>query len=217
LLGRTKIQNESDISSITAKVPQCLNGVIIAKSPGYADKKYLISTNTEGSAEIILDKQYNLGLEIYVNGALTNDLSVLSIDENSENLSSSVESVSYPYNKEISLAEGNYNFNLMVYKSGSITIPSTTSRECISVPRSGVLGLFGMEEDQCTDITLPSQTISNLLYAGGNTNYYVTPSELEKARVMKIYASSAKLPSSFDQIPEIYDSLEGKSIDIVFE
>lgn len=219
-LGKTKIQNENttnDYASLKALVPQCLNGYLIAKSPGYADEQYLISTNTETSANIILDKQYKLKLQIYVDGKLTNDLSILTIDENLENISNSVNSISYPYNQEISLAEGNYNFNLMVYKSGSINIPSTTSRQCVSVPREGVLGLFGMEEDKCTDITVPSQTISNLLYAGGNTNYYITPSELERAKIMKVYASSVKLPSSFDQIPEIYDNLEVKNIDIVFE
>jgi hypothetical protein len=217
-LGKTKIQNESnELSSLTAKVPQCLNGVLIAKSQGYADKKYTISTNTETSADIVLDKQYKLGLQIYIDGKLTDDLSILSIGENLENTSNTVDSVYYPNSKEINLAEGNYNFNLMVYKSGSINIPSTTSRQCVTVPRAGVLGLFGMEEDKCTDITIPSQTISNLLYAGGNTNYYAIPSELENAKVMKVYASSVKLPSSFAEIPEIYDALEGKSIEIVFE
>jgi hypothetical protein len=218
ILGKTNISgNSSRIASINAKVPQCINGLLIAKSEGYSDKKYLISTNEENSADIILDKKYKLKLEIYVDGQLTSDLAILGINENVDNATESLDSVSYPYSEEVELSEKYYNFNLMVYKKGGITIPSSTSKQCINVPRAGVLGLFGMEEEKCTDITLPSQTISNIIYAGGTSNYYTTPDELENARVMKVYATSVKLPSSYEEIPESYDLVDGKNIDIGFE
>jgi len=217
-VGKTKINNESGSASLTAAVPQCVNGELLVKSEGYGDKKYTISTNEQSSADIVLDKKYKLKLEIYVDGKLTNDLSIVQVNENYEdNSSNQISSVSYPYSKEIELTEGNYNFNLMVLKSGSITIPSTTTNQCVKVPQEGVLGLLGLEEEKCTDITVPSQTLSSIPSAGGNVNYYVIPAELEKSKIMKIFATSIKTPTSYDQVPEIYDSLETKSLEVAFE
>jgi hypothetical protein len=220
-LGKTQVGNgtgnESGDAMLTALVPQCVNGILVAKNKDYSDKKYIISTNEENYADIVLDRKYKMNLEIYVNGVLSQDLSILGVNEVVENSTNSLQTVAYPYNREIELSEGNYNFELMVYKAGSVTVPATTSRQCVTVPQSGILGLFGMEEEKCTDINLPSQKLTNVVYAGGNTNYYATPSELEKARTMKVYATSVKMPSSYEQIPETYDSLEGKSLDIVFE
>ena len=218
IVGKTKLDNNTGYASSIVKTPQCVNGILIAKAKGYADKKYTISTNSESSADIVLDKLYPLQLEVYVDGSLIQDLSILGVNRNNEdNSSSSVLSVSYPYNKNLELSEGNYNLELMVYKNGDITIPSTTSRQCVMIPKQGLLGIFGLEEEKCTDITVPSQKISNIVYAGGNANYYVTPSELETAKIMKIYATSVKLPSSFEEIADGYDSLELKSLNIVFE
>lgn len=217
-VGKTKINNESGSASLTAQVPQCVNGIILAKSQGYGDKRYTISTNEESSADIVLDRKYKLKLEIYVDGKLINDLSILQVNENFEdNSSNQVSSVSYPYSKEIELTEGNYNFNLMVMKSGSINIPSTTTNQCVKVPQEGFLGLLGLEEEKCTDITVPSQTLSSIPLAGGNVNYYVIPAELEKSKVMKIFATSIKAPTSYAQVPEIYDALEIKTLEVTFE
>jgi len=220
-LGKTIKQNYSDISSLTARVAQCGNGYLIAKADGYKDARYLISTNEENSADIILEKSYNIGVEIYVDGApISSEMAVLTLsekplsEENSNNLGAGFASVVYPANKNMNLAEGNYEFDLKVYKSGSLVIPSTTSRQCASVPKTGIAGLFGFEEEKCTDINIPSQTLTNLLYAGGKVEQYITPTELESARTLKVYAKSIPLPANIEGIQTSYDSIQVKSISL---
>jgi hypothetical protein len=216
-LGITEIDNETGSFSLEKAVPQCANGVLIASADGYREEKYPISTNEKTLAEIILAKKYKMALEIYIDGALSNDFSVLTINDIlGENDTEYAESVSYPSTKTIELAEGNYNFDLKVYKGSSITIPATTRDYCAKIPRGGVLGLFGLEEEQCMETTIPSQTVSNILGAGGKINYYAGLTELENAQVMRVYATSIKQPASVEEIGAVYDQIEKQNIDIEF-
>ena len=214
-LGSTRLNNFSGTSSLSAMVPQCVNGVLIAKSPGYVDKKYIISTNEETSADIVLDREYDVPLEIYVDGVLTNDNAVLLVNKNAENSTDFVNSVSYPLIKDIKLGEGDYNFELDVYKNGNINIPATTTKQCVKQPKDGIFGsLLGLEEDKCYDVTLPSQTIANLISAGGKIDKYITPDELENASVIRIYATSIKLPTSLEEVQNSFDAVNGKSLTV---
>ncbi len=213
-IGKSKIDNESGIASIKVKVPQCVNGIIIANAEGYSEKKYTLSTNEEDSADIVLDKQYKLNLEVYIDGSLTSDLAVLMIEERGENSSNFIDSISYPGIKELKLSEGDYSLSLYVYKNSALTIPETTIRQCAEVPQTGIGGLFGMTEEKCSDITIPSQKINNMLYAGGKLNSYITPDMVENAKSIKIYARSIKLPSTIEEIQTSQEQIEGKAIEI---
>ena len=213
-LGKTKIENNDAV--LRAKVPQCVNGILIVNAEGYKEKQYIISTNTETSADIILDKEYNLSLEIYVDNVPTNNLAVLSINENSKN-GRFLTSLAYPYNKNIKLSEGNYKFDLKVYKQNQITLPESTRKECIQIPRKGLSGIFGATDEKCFDIKIPSTTITNVIYAGGKTSRYITESELENAEKIKIYASTIPIPNDIEQLSETYNLIENKNIRIELE
>jgi len=151
---------------------------------------------------------------------LTNDLSIVTLSEkNTEGTSessSNFANIIYPANKEISLGEGDYNFDLRIYKNGVVNIPATKTRQCAEVPQSGLIGLFGLTEEKCSDITIPAQQLSNLLYSGGKVSQYITPTELENAKTLRVYAKSVKLPTSLDEIQSVYDTIESKSISISF-
>ena len=216
-IGKSKIDNATGKASLTALVPQCVNGVVIASAKGYSEKKYFISTNEETFAEIILDKEKGLNLEIYVDGQPVVNSAVLTVRTNNENISNYETSLNYPYNKKIDLSEGDYNFDLKVYKAGSITIPETKTRQCSKVPREGILGLFGLEKENCFDITIPGQEITNLFYAGGKVNSYISQSEIEEGVSLKVYASSVEIPQSLDALNIIYDRIERSSISVVVE
>jgi len=77
--------------------------------------------------------------------------------------------------------------------------------------------LFGLEKDSCYEITIPSQEINNLFYAGGKTNAYISQSEIEEGVSLKVYASSAEIPQSLDALNIIYDRIERSSISVVVE
>ena len=212
-LGKTKVGNNGAI--LETKVPQCVNGILVVKGGGYKEKDYIISTNEENVADIILDKEYNLTLEVYVDGSLTENMAILSISENFGDSSAKfLNSIAYPTNPNLKISEGAYKFELKVYKQNSIILPSTNKQQCVKIPRAGLLGVLGMTDEKCFNIEIPSQTISNVLYAGGYANYYITLSQLENAGKIKIYAISVKIPSSIEEIPDVYDSIENKKLNI---
>ena len=213
-IGRTVIDNSTDVASVSVAVPQCANGVIVANADGYKEKKYIISTNVETSADIILTKEYPLLVEVYVDNVKTNELSVLTVNEINEDSTDFIKSVSYPYNKELGLGEGYYKFELKVYKQGTVTVPEITKKQCFETPKTGILGLLGFEEEKCVDITIPSQKVDNLIYAGGYLEQYITEDELESSNIIRIYAESVKTPGSIEDLQEIYDTIEIKKINV---
>jgi hypothetical protein len=213
-MGTTKINNATGVASLSAKVPQCINGILIASANGYKDKKQLISTNEEYEANIVLDREYKLAVEVYVDGTLSNDMAVISVNENLENTTVNSGSVAYPSSKEIKLAETDYTFDLKVYGKGNIIIPASTSRQCVTSPKSGIAGLFGSQEEKCFDITTPSQTISSLLTAGGTQRQYITSGELDNAKILRIYAKSVKAPTNLDSIQTSYDEVQAQKLEI---
>jgi len=213
-LGKTKIEEENSVLKIN--VPQCVNGILIANANGYKEEEYIISTNEESIADIILDREYNLSLEIYVDNVLTDNMAVLSISEKSEE-NKFLTSVAYPYNKEVRLGDGNYKFDLKVYKTGQIKLPESKRKECVQVPRTGLLGIFGFSDEKCFDVTIPGTTVSNIVYAGGVVDSYIAESQLEKANKLKIYASSVQIPVNIEEMSEIYNLIETKNIRLQLE
>jgi hypothetical protein len=211
-LGKTKIDNSTNLASLEVKVPQCYNGVLISNAKDYSETKYTISTNEENSADIILQKEYKFPLEIYVDGALTNENAVLLINEVDGNQTTFLDSINYPLTREIKLSQGVYNFELKVYKNGNIIIPATNNKQCLNQPKEGILGFFGVEEEKCYDVNLPSQTLTNLIYAGGNSNGAYTEDMLSGAETFRIDATSVKLPSNLEEIQTSSDSVENKKM-----
>jgi len=80
-----------------------------------------------------------------------------------------------------------------------------------------LLGFFGVTEEKCTDLTIPSQTLTNYVYAGGKQNYYLTPTELDNAKAFKIYAKSVAAPQDIQQAQDNYEmvSAKGLTIDLI--
>lgn len=213
-IGKTKIDNLTGVASLTAKVPQCINGILIASADGYKDKKQLISTNEEYSSNIVLDREYKLAVEVYVDGVLTNDMAVISVNENLENSSVNSGSVAYPSSKEIKLAETDYTFDVKVYGKGNVIIPASTSRQCVTSPKSGIAGFFGSQEEKCFDVTAPAQTMTNILTAGGTQRQYITSGELDTAKILRIYAKSVKAPTNLESIQTSYDEVQAQKLEV---
>ena len=213
-LGKTKYDNSSGIASIDVKVAQCGNAVLVAKAEGYDEKSYAISTNKETRADIVLEKNYNLDVEVYVDNSLVNDLSVIVVNRRTDSGNVPVRAISYPYTKKLLLGEGDYEFNVKIYRSGSINIHATTKNQCVTVSQTGILGLLGFEQEKCYDINVPGQTLTNLIYGGGVQNYYAVESELKNGKTIKIYAKSVKLPSTLEEVGSSYDASEKNGLDI---
>jgi len=207
-IGKTA-RNGSE-AVLVEKMPECVNGWILASAEGYADKKVLVSTNQEGAVNIILDKLYDLNVKLKVDGKESEDYAIITFDSGDTQ-----ETVAYPQQKSVSLPEGLYNVSVYVYKNSSINIPATKKEICNEVPKSGVLGILGLTEEKCFNVDLPSQTLNNVIAGGGKSPGYFIESELKKGN-LEINVDSMPIPASLEQLQDSYNLLEVKSVDLEF-
>ncbi len=206
--------------SLKEEFPQCVNGYILAKSEGFEDTKYLYSTTEEGSVDIIMDRLYELDIDLKLDGKSYSNDAVISFispgDDSAEPSDKSSKTVVYPEQKSVELSEGQYEVQVYVYRNSSIKLAETVTEQCMEVPQSGLGGLFSLTEEKCFDVSIPEQIISSVLSGGGKESYYVLESELESSEVIEIRAESLPVPKSIEQLQDNYILFESKDLDIVF-
>jgi len=187
-IGGTKI--EGDDSILRGQLPQCVNGFIIASADGYADSKYQISTNEEDIANIVLNKKYNLSLDLgNVKKALVNFVS----DEYSA-------TVLYPQMKSVELIEGYYEVSVSVYDGSSLKFPATNKQECVDIPETGLAGIFGATTEKCYEINIPEMNIDFAVIGGGKTMEYITSEDLENSNELNINVPLFGPPKNLEEL-----------------
>ena len=198
--------------TLTTEFPQCVNGFVIATAEGFEETRYQYSTTQTGGVNIILNKLYDIEVDLKLDGIdYKNDAIIYFTSEDDSKV------VSYPNQKSVKLTEGNYDISVYIYKNSSIKFQETTKEECISTLRSGIAGFFGITEDKCFDVTIPSQTISNVLAGGGTLNYYILESELKSSDTIKINAEGLNIPTTIEQVQNNYILFEEKELEVNFE
>jgi len=206
-IGRTKQ------GSLEEEFPQCVNGYILAKSDGFEDAKYLYSVTESGSVDIILDKLYEMNVELKLDG--NNYQKDAMINFISDKFS---KTVVYTKQKTVELSEGLYEVQVYIYKNSSLKLEETTYEQCIEVPQSGLGGFFGLTKEKCFDIEIPSQIISNVLSGGGKENYYILEDvDLKGKKIIEINAESLDLPKSVEDLQDNYLLFEDKGLEISFK
>jgi hypothetical protein len=123
----------------------------------------------------------------------------------------------YPEQKEIELTEGQYEVKVYVYSNSTINLEGSTTEECVDVPKSGILGIFGASEEKCFTLEIPDQVVSSAVSGGGKQNWYVTESELEESNKIVIDAEDFGVPSKVEELQVNYNSVEINGLDIWFE
>ena len=203
---------ESIRGRFVGKAPACLNGQLLLRGAGFADKTEEFSTNREGSAEVILDRLYNVKLNLEVGGKKLEGIGtaiVSFVDKNGKSVSTLLPDVS-----EIKLSEGDYSVTVYVYGNSSITIPASKKTQCQDVPRSGVLGFFGSTKEECFDINIPETKIEYALRGGGKGDVYLLPEQLENGK-LNIEVDELPLPKSLEQLQFNYASFEGMGVSVI--
>jgi hypothetical protein len=202
---------ETSSGLLTTKFPQCVNGYIIAKADGFEKRKYLYSTVQQGEVNIIMDRLYDLDVQLKVDGIDYNRdaLIYFTSDENSK-------IVSYPEIKNVNLSEGQYEISVYIYKDSSIKLSATTHEECVDVASSGIGGFFGLTEKKCFELEIPSQIISNALAGGGKQDFYILENELINSNTIKINADSLTTPKTIEELQNNYLVFEDKGLEISF-
>ena len=135
-----------------------VNGFVVVKADGFEDTNYLYSTTSPGTAEIILDKVYELPVELKLDGADYNKPAIVSFVSDK-----SSKTIIYPDTKKVELSEGQYEVKVYVYRNSNLQIAETTTKQCTEVPQGSLGGLFGFTEEKCFDITIPAQIVLVLL------------------------------------------------------
>ena len=209
--NRCSIGETSDAGVLEDAFPQCVNGYVVAKAPGFKDVRYLFSTTSSGSVSVIMEKLYNKNVQLKVNNANYNGNAIVYFTSPDV-----TQTIVYPQQKNVQLAEGQYQVQVYIYRNSSINIGATVTEQCIDVPRSGPLGLFGLQEKKCFDIQVPSQLISNALSGGGKEDYYVLESDLARAGVLEINSKSLPVPDTIEKLQDNYALFEENGLDVDF-
>ncbi|MEK6844592.1 MAG: hypothetical protein AABX83_04175 [Nanoarchaeota archaeon] len=191
------------------KAPACFNGNVIVKNENFVEKNERFSTNSENKIDIIIDRLYNVNLDLKVGGKSLDGTAIVSfIDTNGESTSTVLPDV-----KNIKLSEGNYDIRVYVYGNSSIKIPASKRTQCQEVTRSGILGFFGSTKEQCFDISLPETTIEYALTGGGDGSVYLLEEQLSKGE-LKIDVDSLPRPKSLEELQYNYASFEEMGVNV---
>lgn len=206
-LGQTKIQNGQAI--LDAGLPSCVNGYLIARAENYSDSKQLLSSNSETSADVVLDRAYGLDVNVMVDGKPLQGTAVVHF--NGVESSSAI----LPDSAHVQLSEGSYNVSVYVYGNSSVVIPATTKKQCTTVAQGGIFGFFGGTKEECFDIQIPENKIEYALRGGGTANTYILPQELESGHVT-LYVSSLPQPASLEQLQTNFELFNSMGVEISF-
>ncbi len=200
---------ESINGKFVGKAPACLNGELLVKREGFADKTEAFSSNSQNSVDVILDRVYNVDLDLKVGGKSLDGTAIVSFtDNNGKSVSTLLPDVS-----NVKLSEGDYDVTIYVYGNSSITIPASKKTQCQDIPRSGILGFFGGSKEECFDINIPETKIDYALRGGGKAKIYLLQDQLQKGK-LSIEVDELPVPKSLESLQYNYASFEGMGVSI---
>ncbi len=208
-IGKTKISDGEAV--LDEKMPQCIGGTIVASAEGYAESKIQLDTNEPATAELILQPLYELSVDLYIGGVpiARDEQALITFTSQDDSIS-----ISYPQQKSVRLREGYYNISVSAYRQGSIAIGSHKTQKCVKVPVKGLGAFFGMTREQCYDIELPAQTLTQIISGGGNAAEYFTEDVLRAAKRIEIMASVLPLPKDITDLQTAYALLDASEVSI---
>jgi len=196
-------------SEFIGKVPTCVNGNLVVNAEGYAQKSQTVSTNSESSADVILDREYSMRVKLKLGGNdYTGEAMIAFEGDHSAN-------AVLPGNNIVSLSEGLYNISVFAYSNTTIVIPASTKEICNSVPQTGIFGLFGGTKDQCTSVSLPATKIESGIIGGGKTQTYIFPADLEKGNITLVAPLLPK-PSTLEQLQYNFETFDNSPAEVDF-
>ena len=203
---------ETSGGKLKENFPQCVNGDVVAKSEGYKDTRYEFSTVEQGNVDVILDRIYELNVDLKLNGVSYNKNAVISFVSDD-----GVTTIVYPDKKTIGLSEGQYEVQVHTYKNSTLTLGAVTKEQCVEVPQTGVQGFFGFTKEKCFTVEFPAQTVGNALSGGGKQNYYILESELSDSTTIEINADNLPTPGTIEQLQSNYLLFEERGLEIDFK
>ncbi len=201
---------ESIDGRFVGKAPSCLNGYLIVRGEGFAEKREAFSSNKEAFVDIVLDREHDVNINLEVGGKLLQGTAIVSFT----NDAGKGVSASLPDVKNLKLSEGHYNVKVYVYGDSSIKIPAGKKTQCQEVPRSGLFGLFGATREECFDIVIPETKIDSALRGGGKGEIYLLENQLADGE-LTIKVDEFKAPASLEELQYNYAIFESSGVDAI--
>jgi hypothetical protein len=197
--------------TLQGNFPQCVNGRMVANAEGFEEKEQQFSTINSGEVDIILEKLYDTNVNLKLDGSNYGESAVISFSSEDD-----IKTILYPEQRLIQLSQGEYEIQVSIYRESSITLPKTSSEQCMDIPRSGLGGFFGFTKEKCFTVDFPEQIISNSLSGGGTQKYFFLESELASSNILEISSQSLPIPKSTEELQDNYFLFEEKSLIINF-
>jgi hypothetical protein len=195
---------------LSGNFPQCENGYIVASANGFATGRSLFTTTRSGSVSILLNKLYNETIDLTLDGQLYIGNAMITLTSSD----GTTQTIIYPQQTSIQLSQGDYSIQVYIYRNSSITIAATTTQQCVNVASPGILGALGTTQQQCFNLNLPAQVISNALAGGGQAEYFALNSNLQNSNTIQISATSLPVPNSLNQLQNNYLLFGNKTLSI---
>ena len=202
---------QTENGELNAGFPQCVNGYIVAQKEGYSPSKLEFSTNEGGSAAVTMNRLYGIDFNILADGNQLGKNETAIVSFVSSDYSTNVY---YPGQKTVSLVEGVYNVSATIFKSGNLELAAQSSETCIKVPREDILGFFGVEREECYEINIPTQILSQLTFGGGKAVLSVSEDELAESSGIELSVEKQNTPKNIDELQSVYDLISASELKI---
>ncbi len=191
---------------------QCMNGYISTSAKGFLDSSTIYSNINSGEVDIILNRTYERKIQLYLDGKEYSGPALITFT--SPKLS---DTIVEPQEETAKLTSGEYKIQVYIFKNTTLKIGESTKQECVEVPRSGVLGAFGLTSKKCYNINLPAQTLTRVLVGGGTTRNYLLNSKLQNSQEIELKVTSLPMVNSLEQLQKNYVIWKYKNIGVSFK
>ena len=197
-----KIGKTGKKAIFSGKIPQCYNGLLIAKAKGYKDATFQIKNLEPFTVNLFLKKFYNLRLNFNLNEE--DERAILILKDLETNKS---KTIYWPEQQEINLSEGNYEIAVKVFRKKTIHLGGKTGK-CVNLPFPPF--------EYCFESS-PPEYVEEIPFAGGRNTFTITKKELEKAGELLILVEKFPIPTNLEEIVGVYESIENAEIKILLK
>lgn len=202
---------ETENGILNAEFPQCANGIITAKAQGYEDSTIAYSSLNPGSVELVLKELHPLEINLFVDGSYYDGEAIIYFLGND-----SSKTVVYPSTKAVELIEGGYEIQVYIYENSSLVLGESVQEQCVEVPRGGIGGVIGLTKEECYEVVIPEQVITNALSGGGTQEYYFLDNRLSSSSTINIKVGSLIEPKTLEELQFNYIAFDDKGVEVDF-